>query len=95
MIKLTPDGLCNLKKNQSAQTNEYIYNCLRLKILAVLKRYNFGGNGFFIDQLYLVTLKCLYQKRIKTSVCGILNKTDVLPRGRDKWARYFEISDTQ
>lgn len=48
-----------------------------------------------LDQLYLVTLKCLYQKRIKTSVCGILNKSDVLPRGRDKWERYFEISDTQ
>lgn len=79
----------------SIETNHVTYNCLRLKILAVLKRYNFGGNGFFIDQLYLVTLKCLYQKRIKTSVCGILNKSDVLPRGRDKWTRYFEISDTQ
>lgn len=73
-----------LWKKMIIETNHVTYNCLRLKILAVLNWYNFGGNGFFIDQLYLVTLKCLYQKRIKTSVYGILNKSDVLPMGRDK-----------
>lgn len=46
----------------SIETNHVTYNCLRLKILAVLKRYNFGGNGFFYRSVIPSDIKMFVPK---------------------------------
>lgn len=67
-----------------------------MAILVDLKRYNFGRNGFIIRPMIPINIKMFVQtKKGSKPMYDILNTAVVKPKGKDKWARHFEISDKQ
>lgn len=65
-------------------------------ILADLKRYNFGRNGFISRPMIPINIKMFVQtKKRSKPMYDILNTAVVKPKGKDKWARHSEISDKQ
>lgn len=85
-----------LQKEFSIKTNHVTYNGLRMTILADLKRYDFGRNGFIIRPMIPINIKMFVQtKKGSKPMYDILNTAVVKPKGKDKWARQFEISDKQ